>query len=101
MIDYNKTIIYKLCCKNTAITEIYIGYTTNLKGRIGVHRRVCIYNIHKSHNQKPYRFIRENGGWDNWTFEILEEFSCNSKIEARNTEKVWFNKLKPTLNTNI
>ena len=100
MVNYNKTIIYKLCCKDVNIKEIYIGYTTDIKDRIGVHRRVCLYDTHKSHNQKTYKFIRDNGGWDNWTYEILEEFSCNNKIEARTKEKEWFEKLQPELNTN-
>lgn len=100
MINYSKTMIYKLYCKDENVTKIYIGYTTNIKDRMGVHRRVTLYNTHKSHNQKTYKYIRENGGWDNWAYEILEEFSCNNKLEARNKEKEWFEKLKPELNTN-
>jgi predicted GIY-YIG superfamily endonuclease len=100
MIDYSKTIIYRLYCKDTSIKEIYVGYTTDLRGRLKVHRSVCLVNTHKSHNQRTYTFIREHGGWDNWTYEILEEFSCNSKTEARNKEREWFDKLQPELNTN-
>jgi len=100
VVDFKNTVIYKLCCKDENIKNIYIGYTTNIKDRMGVHRRVCLYDTHKSHNQRTYTFIRENGGWDNWTYEILEEFPCNNKIEARNKEKEWFDKLKPELNTN-
>lgn len=100
MPNYTKTTIYKLYCKDPSITKIYIGYTTNLKDRLCVHRRVCLFPKHKSHNQRTYRFIRENGSWDNWTYEILEEFSCNNKTEARTKEKEWFDILKPELNTN-
>jgi len=29
-IDYSQTIIYKICCKDPNITDIYIGHTSNL-----------------------------------------------------------------------
>jgi hypothetical protein len=99
MVNYQNTVIYKLCSKDPNIQEIYIGYTTNIKNRIRVHREVCLYPIHKSHNQCTYRYIRENGGWNNWTYEILEEYPCNEKKKALEREKMWFDRLKPMLNT--
>ena len=33
-VDYSKSVIYKLCCKDPTITDIYIGSTTNMKGKI-------------------------------------------------------------------
>ena len=101
MIDYSKTVIYKLYCKDETIKEVYVGYSTNIKDRISVHRRVCIYDNHKSHNQNTYRFIREHGGWTNWTYDILEEFSCTSKEEAKEKEREWFGRFEgQLLNTN-
>jgi len=83
MVNYNKTFIYKLYCKNPQVTDFYVGYTTNIKGRMDVHRRVCLVNTHKSHNQKTYRIIRENGG----CYEIIDAFSCNNKEEAKEKKK--------------
>ena len=40
--------------------------------------------------------MRENGGWDNFEFIKLEKCKCKNKFEI---EKLWYNKLKPTLNT--
>lgn len=97
--NYNETIIYKLYCKNEEITDFYIGYTTNYKGRKGVHRR-CINNqANKSYKNRMYSFIRNNGGWDNWDFIILENYPCNTKKEAILREKIWINRLNPSLNT--
>jgi len=100
MVNYTNTCIYKLYCLDDNVKDFYIGYTTNIKGRMDVHRRVCLVNTHKSHNQKTYRIIRENGGWSNWNYEIIETFSCNNKEEAIEKEVYYFATLKPTMNTN-
>ena len=34
-------VIYKIYCKDTTITDIYIGSSTNLCVRIGVHKCRC------------------------------------------------------------
>lgn len=98
--NYSNTIIYKLFCKDTNIQNIYIGYTTNFKDRINVHRRCCNNSANKSYNMRMYEFIRNNGGWDNWTFDILQTISCSSKLEARENEKKWMRYYNPGLNTN-
>jgi len=28
-IDYSNTIIYKICCSDFSITDLYVGHTTN------------------------------------------------------------------------
>ena len=38
IIDYDKTIIYRIVCKNTLITDCYIGHTTNFTKRICEHK---------------------------------------------------------------
>ena len=40
-IDYSKTIIYKLCCKDINITDIYVGHTTNFIKRKNEHKSDC------------------------------------------------------------
>ena len=99
-IDYSNTVIYKLYCKDENVKDFYIGYTTNIKGRMKVHKSVCLFDYHKSHNQKTYRIIRENGGWDNWKYEIIESYKCNNKEEAKERERYYFRELKPSMNTN-
>ena len=41
--DYSNTIIYKLCCNDPSITEIYIGHTTNFTQRKNRHKSLQFY----------------------------------------------------------
>jgi uncharacterized protein YciI len=45
-----------------------------------------------------YKFIRENGGWDTWTFEIIEKYPCEIEIELRIRERDYYDLLNPVLN---
>jgi hypothetical protein len=99
MIDYVKTIIYKICCNDETIKECYVGHTTNFKQRKIEHKYACCNENSKSYNCKVYSFIRGNGGFDNWKFIEIEKFPCNSKEEAHMRENYWYFNLKATLNT--
>jgi len=99
MIDYVKTIIYKIYCKTETIKECYVGHTTNFKQRKIEHKYACCNPNSKSYNTKVYEFIRNNGGIDNWDFIEIEKFPCNSKIEAQMRENYWYFTLKANLNT--
>jgi hypothetical protein len=96
--DYSKTIIYKLCCNDINITDIYIGHTTNFTKRKNCHKRNTYNENDKKYNIKVYQFIRENGGWDNWSMIMVEEYSCNSKLEAEKRERELIEELKASLN---
>ena len=98
-VDYSKSVIYKLCCKDPLIEDIYIGSTTNMKVRKGQHKTDCNNKNIKAYNQNNYQFIRENGGFDNWDMIMIEEYSCNSKTELQKKERYWFDELKPSLNS--
>ena len=98
--DYSKGIIYKLCCKDPLITEIYIGSTTNFIKRKHRHKWNCNNNTEKNkkYNLKVYKFIRNNGGFENWTMIMLEQYNCNNKKELESRERYCIELLKPTLN---
>jgi hypothetical protein len=96
--DYSHTVIYKLCCKDTSIIDIYIGHTTNFNQRKHNHKTSCCNENTKNHNLHVYKFIRNNGGWDNWTMIQIEEFNCNNSREATIRERYWIELLKSTLN---
>jgi hypothetical protein len=100
-IDYSKTIIYKLCCNDLNITDIYIGHTTDFKSRKAEHKYSCNNEKCKIYNLKVYQYIRDNGGWDNWSMIMIEEYSCNSKLEAEKRERYYIEEFKSSLNNNI
>ena len=97
-INYNKTIIYKIYCKDENITDCYIGRTTNFKNRKNCHKYSCNNINSKLYNQKNYKFIRDNGGFNNWIIEIIEKTPCNNIKEAIEFEKLYYEKYNPALN---
>ena len=48
---------------------------------------------------KLYETIRNNGGWSNWTMEIISFFNCQDHYEARKKEQEYFVLLNATLNS--
>jgi hypothetical protein len=95
--DYSNTVIYKLCCNEPTITDIYIGHTTNFSKRKHQHKTLC---CNENDKRYVYQFIRDNGGWDNWKMIQIKEHSCKNKREAEAIEHYWIEQLCPTLNTN-
>ena len=99
-IDYSKTIIYQLKCKDDNITEIYVGSTTHFIKRKQDHKNCCNNPKNKTYNHKIYNTIREQGGWDNWRMIQVYEYPCNNKREAEHKEELVRQELKATLNSN-
>ncbi len=96
--DYSKTVLYKIISKDQNITEMYIGHTTNIQKRRKHHYENVIYpNPRKDY--QVYKFIRNNGGWENFELDIIEEYPCNSCDEARLRERYWYELLQPSLNS--
>lgn len=98
-IDYSKTLIYKIVCKNTAVIDLYVGSTTNFTKRKCSHKEACTNANSKKHNFNVYQFIRDNGNWDNWDMILIEYYPCNTELEKLQRERYWIEELKATLNT--
>jgi len=102
MPDYSKAIVYKLCCKDTNITDIYIGSTCNFSRRKNCHKSFCNNEKGKNFNFKVYQFIRDNNGWNNWDMIQIEAYpECINKRELGQYERFHIEELKPALNCNI
>lgn len=95
-IDYSNTVIYKIQCKDAAVTETYVGHTTNFVQRKCAHKR---NSNNPSCDLKVYRVIRQNGGWDNWHMEVVAFRNCKDSYEARAVEQEYFETLNATLNS--
>jgi hypothetical protein len=98
-IDYSNTIIYKIFCNDETVTDLYVGHTTNFVQRKYAHKISCTHEKTKNYNCKLYKIIRANGGWTNWTMEIVNFFNCKDHTEARIKEQEYFLLLKATLNS--
>ena len=101
MPDYSNSIIYKLCCKDPEITDIYIGSTTNFRRRKCAHKYNYINKNSKKYNMNVYKFIREHGNWDNWDMVQIESCNVANKRELEVKERYWIEELKSSLNSYI
>ena len=53
-IDYSKTIIYKIVCKNPEIKHLYVGHTTDITTRKRLHKQDCLRKCKKDTNKLCY-----------------------------------------------
>lgn len=100
-INYDNTYFYKLCCKDLNIKKIYIGHTTNWDNRKNQHKKSCINPNSKEYNQYKYKFIRDNGNWNNWEMILIEKRKCNDKLDAEKIERQYIETFHAELNKNI
>ena len=47
MPKYENAVVYKLCCDDPEITDIYVGSTCNFKVRKHGHKKIVIIKIRK------------------------------------------------------
>ena len=99
IVKYGTSVIYKIFCKDESITECYVGSTTDLNRRKSQHKSSCTNKNSIDYNRPVYRYIRDNGGFDNWIFEVLENYPCRNKEQLVFRERYWFEKLSATLNS--
>jgi len=98
MVNYNKGIIYKICCKDTKVKEEYIGSTCNWYKRKNCHKSDYCNENNKNYNYAVYQCIRANGGWDNWEMIQVEQYSAKDKKDLHTRERYWLEQLKCVLN---
>ena len=99
MPDYTKTIIYVIRCLTLGVIECYVGSTINFTSRKSGHHTCCINEKCKGYNYKLYRFIRDNGGWENWEMVMLEQYpECTSKVQKIIREREVADRLGAKLN---
>ncbi len=98
---YENSLVYKLCCNDPEITDIYVGSTCNFRARKYNHKACCNNENRKEHNRYVYKFIRENGGWNNWAMVLIKKYpEVKDMFELNHKERKWMRKLEATLNKN-
>ena len=93
VVDYSKTIIYKIVCKDLLVTDCYVGHTTDFRKRKWQHKADV-----KRRNYSLQKAITQNGGFENWDMIEVEKFSCIDSNEAKARERYWYELLHCTLN---
>ena len=93
-----KCYIYKIE-NNTDKEQFYIGSTLNLSRRKSHHKKNVKNKVGKLYWCKLYVYIRNHGGWDNFTFTKLHEIEINLLSEGTCFEQSIIDELKPPLNS--
>ena len=82
--------------------EFYIGSTKDMKHRKECHKYSCNNPNSNRYNLKVYEYIRSNGGYSSWKYEILEYIRNSINVyELKNLERKYIEELKPSLNREI
>jgi len=97
-VNYSRTQMYKIVCKDLTITYTYVGHTTNWTKRKSKHKCNCHNENSREYHFQVYRIIRENGGWDNWTMILIEDYPCENRLQAEQRERYWIETLNANLN---
>lgn len=71
--------LYELYCLSPEVLETYVHYSRDIDGSMWYHKICCDESV-----QPLYKFIRDHGGWDNWSYRIL--FSRDTRDEISNVK---------------
>ena len=80
---------------------LYIGSTNNLKRRNCQHKCRCNNPNDKEYNKPLYKYIRDNGGLDNFIMVELVSEEVETKQKALELERMYIKLLGPILNERI
>ena len=97
-IRYENGCIYILKHKTDDTKEYYIGSTRDFKHRCRIHKSNCNNENIREYNLKVYKYIRDNGGWDQWEIVKLYDYPCKNKYELEQEERRAIEAYKSTLN---
>lgn len=89
---------YRIYCLDKEVEDCYVGSTKDIKKRMQDHKTRCLNIKSKSRNFKVYKYIRANGGWGNFTYEVLEIIHCIDKDMQKDAEAFWILMMDANLN---
>jgi hypothetical protein len=92
-------VIYIIKHKTDDTKKVYVGSTNDLKRRIWQHKSSCNNEKNKDYNINLYQYIRENGGFNEYEFIILECYVCNFKYELHYKEDNYIKMYPNNLNS--
>ena len=92
---------YKQVCNDPDITDCYVGSTYHFTHRRKCHKNNCANPNSKSYHIKLYQFIRDNGGWANWSMIVIDNVPCDDRNDSRLKERAFMVQLHATLNLRV
>jgi len=99
--DYSKGFIYKIVCNDITIPNTYTGSSVDWVKRKANHKSCCNNTESLAHNKYLYKFIRENGNWENWKMVKVCDYACETKFQLESEERKYMELFKSDLNKNI
>ena len=84
-----KIDFYMIKSKSMLDDKVYVGQTSNINSRMSHHK--CLSN--KMLCNPLYDYIRDNGGWDNMDYTILESRDINKNDTDKNKKIAEINTL--------
>jgi hypothetical protein len=101
---YSDAVIYKIHSLDPAITDFYVGSSTNMTKRRYEHKKRSLQtsdsSAERGHNALLYKHIRANGGWEGWDMVLVEHYPCDNRTALEIRERHWIETLGATLNKN-
>lgn len=94
-------LIYKIVCNDLSIKDTYVGSCQAFRARKNSHKNSCSNSNNNNYNFNVYKFIRANGGWNNWSMLQIETVMFREKRELLTKERYWLETLGATLNKTI
>jgi hypothetical protein len=98
-VNYSNTMMYKIVSNDLNIRDCYVGSTTEFTKRKCAHKSNCTNINSTMYNFKVYKFIRDNGDWQNWSMILIEMYPCTNHLECLQRERYWCEHLNATLNS--
>ena len=92
-----KYTYYKLRHATDDKKECYIGSTKNMRNQISVHKSA--YKNAAYRRMKLYKYLHENGGFDEWKYDILETKLCETPYDRYAHAKTLIKLHNATLHT--
>tara|TARA_R110000787_G_scaffold42017_1_gene103233 strand:+ start:14 stop:493 length:480 start_codon:yes stop_codon:yes gene_type:complete len=96
MNKYNNGLIYMIQSKDEKDDNIYIGSTCDFIEREKTHKNAC--NNEKTDHFKVYKYINDNGGFDEWKMIFIDFAPCETEEELRIIEQEYINMFQSSLN---
>ena len=97
-INYDNVCFYKIVCKDLTIKDIYVGHTTDFAARKSQHKNTSKNRNGRDANTMLYKFVFDNGGWDNFDMILIEKTKCDDKLDALKKERKYIEEFNATLN---